>query len=114
MKLLAIFLMIFSININLMGQVSENLDIIKIKTSSECTICKEKIEKALMNNKGIHSSNLNLRTKIVTVEYYKDKIKPDEIRQIISKTGYAADNIPADPTAYNNLPMCCKRRNLKR
>ena len=82
---------------------------IKIKTSSQCYDCKERIEEALAFEKGVKSSTLDLETKIVTVSYKAGKTTPDKIRKAISKVGYDADEVKADLKAYGKLPACCKK-----
>lgn len=84
---------------------------IKIQTSAVCGMCKERIEHDLAFEKGVKSVSLDDETKIVTVGYSPKKTDPDKIRQAISKIGYDADNIPADPVAYEKLPACCKKGN---
>lgn len=95
------FISILSIN----AQVKKE---IQIKTSAQCGMCKDRIEKALSYEKGISSSSLDLKTKVVTVVYNSKKISPDKIRLAISKVGYQADDLKADPFAYEALPPCCK------
>jgi copper chaperone CopZ len=87
------------------AQVAE----IKIKTSATCDMCKETIEKNLAFEKGIKKSVLDVDTKIVTVTYNAEKTSPEKIRQAISKIGYDADEVPADPKAYKKLDDCCKK-----
>lgn len=72
-------------------------------------MCKDRIEQGLAFEKGIKNSELDLETKIATVTYNPAKTSPVEIRKIISKLGYDADTIPADPKAYEKLPPCCKK-----
>ena len=94
----------FVINQNSFGQT----DTLKIKTSSQCGMCKDRIEKTLSYEAGIVTSTLDLTTKEVTVVYKTKKTNPDKIRIAISKVGYQADDFKADPVAYENLPACCK------
>jgi copper chaperone CopZ len=82
---------------------------IDIKTSAQCGMCKETIEKALAFESGVKNSNLNLDTKIVTVKYNPNKTNPDKIKIAISKAGYDADELQADPEAYDKLSPCCKK-----
>ena len=82
---------------------------IKIKTSAVCIECKKPIESALNFAKGVKSSNLDVESKYVTVIYKSEKTDPDKIRLVISKAGYDADSIPADPKAYSRLKPCCKK-----
>ena len=82
---------------------------IKIKTSAMCDMCKESIEKALAFEKGVKSSDLNVDTKVCTVKYDATKTTTDKIKIAISKAGYDADDVKADPKAYNKLSPCCKK-----
>ena len=82
---------------------------VKIKTSSQCEDCKERIEEALAFEKGVRKSELDLETQILTVSYKKGKTTPEKIRKAISKAGYDADDVAADPKAYTKLPACCKK-----
>ena len=85
------------------------LDKIKIKTSSQCDMCKERIEEKLAFEKGVKTFELDLETQIATVSYKKGKTSPEKIRMAISKAGYDADDVAADPKAYSKLPACCKK-----
>ena len=82
---------------------------IKVKTSAQCGMCKETIEKALAFEKGVKSSDLNVDTKVATVKYDPAKTSPDKIKLAISKAGYDADEVKADIKAYNKLSPCCKK-----
>jgi len=84
-------------------------DTIKVKTSSQCGECKEIIEEALAFEKGVKTAELDVETKIVTVTYKKNKTSPEKIRKAISKVGYDADDLTADPKAYSKLDACCKK-----
>ena len=83
--------------------------VIKIKVSSQCGMCKETIEEALAFEKGIKESEVEVDEQIVTVTYRKGKTTPEKIRRAISKAGYDADDVAADPKAYAKLAACCKK-----
>jgi copper chaperone CopZ len=87
---------------------------LKIKTSAVCGQCKDRIEKGMAYEKGIKDINLDVDTKIATVRYNPLKTTPAVIRMAISKLGYDADTIPADPIAYGKLPPCCKKKDVKK
>lgn len=93
----------------LMAQKSDKYAEIKILTSSQCSMCKDAIEKGLSYEKGVKSSDLNVDSKVVTVVYNTKKTNPDKIRQAISAIGYDADNVAANEKAYEKLPKCCKK-----
>jgi len=84
-------------------------DTLMVRTSAQCGDCKNRIEKALAFERGVKSSELDLETKIVTVIYKPGKTTPGKIREAISKSGYDADDVPADAKAYAKLPPCCKK-----
>lgn len=81
---------------------------VKIKTSAQCVMCKDKIEKRLKKEKGVYKVNLDIESKIVTISYDSSLINSDKLRLIISSLGYDADDIKADPLQYEKLPNCCK------
>jgi len=100
--------LLFLISGTAFAQKSTKNEIIKIKTSAQCGMCKDRIETALAYEKGIVKSDLNVDTKILTVTFKPLKITPDKIRELVSKIGYDADQVPADKVAYAKLPACCK------
>lgn len=82
---------------------------IVVKTSVVCGMCKDRVEHDLSFEKGVKSVSVDLDTKNVTVKYDPNKTDPDKLRKAISKIGYDADDITADPEAYEKLPKCCKK-----
>lgn len=101
MKNLIILLSLIT-SINCFGQE------IKIQTSAECNECKVRLEDKLNYTKGVKFAELDLETKIIAVGYSEKKISVDEIKKIISELGYDADEVKANPEAYEKLPACCK------
>lgn len=100
----AIFLLFFTSGIH-----AQSNDTMMIKTSAVCETCKENIEKYLSYEKGIRSSQLDVESKMLTVVYDPKKTEPAKIRQAVTKSGYDADSLKADPKAFNRLPDCCKK-----
>ena len=82
---------------------------IKIKTSAVCGMCEERLETNMAFEKGVKSVELDDKTKVLTIEYKTAKTDPDKLRKAVSKLGYDADDIEADPEAYAKLPACCKK-----
>ena len=91
------------------GFAQKQTEEIKIKTSTQCGMCKTRIETAMAYEKGVVSSDLNLEDKVLTVNYKPGKTTPDKIRKAINMVGYDADETLADPKAYAALPSCCKK-----
>lgn len=103
--LLAIFSLLF-LSVN--AQAEDKWVETKIKTTAQCEMCKERIEKKVNNIKGVKSSDLNLDDKYVTVKFNSEIVNADEIRHAIAKLGYDADEVKKDKNAYSKLPACCK------
>ena len=109
--LLKSFFVILALLFNAYQGVSQGKksEIIVIKTSIVCGMCKDRIEQGLAFEKGIKDVKVDLETKTTTVSYVTLKTNPDQIRKLISKLGYDADSIAADKLAYTKLPACCKK-----
>jgi copper chaperone CopZ len=82
---------------------------VKIKTSAICGMCKARIERNLAFEKGVKEADLDVKTKVVTIKYNPAKTDIDKLKANISKTGYDAEEVAADPVGYNKLPSCCKK-----
>ena len=99
---LALFSLLFAV------AVAGGLETITIKTSAQCGSCKTRIESALKKVDGVKSAKLDLADKSVTVKYDAAVTTPEKIREAISSTGYDADDLKANPGAFEALPACCK------
>jgi cation transport ATPase len=80
-----------------------------IQTSAVCGMCKDRIEGALAFEKGVKSSTLDSETKELTVIFNPTRTSKVQLQRAVSKLGYDADSIPANQSAYNKLPACCKK-----
>lgn len=96
-------------NQSMAQDTKKSSDEVKIKTSAVCGMCKDRIENDLSSEKGVKSVSVGTDTKIATVSYNPEKTDPAKIRIAISKIGYDADDVKADPEAYAKLPGCCKK-----
>ena len=86
---------------------NQSLQEISIPTA-QCGMCTARIDKALSSVDGILKYKVELDDLKVKVKYNNKIISLQQIEQIIAKTGYQANNIPADIDAYNKLAMCCR------
>lgn len=109
MKKVILILFVLSINLLSFGENKKGKETINIKTSAQCGMCKKTIETALSYEKGVKSSSLNLKTKILTVSYNPKKTNPETIKKAINKVGYDADDKLFEQSAYDKLPACCKK-----
>lgn len=83
--------------------------VVQIQTSAVCEMCKETLDKALLPLKGVKKVEMNEETKVLSITFNPKMIQADGIRKAISLAGYDADNVPADPKAYEKLHACCKK-----
>jgi periplasmic mercuric ion binding protein len=88
---------------------------IVIKTTIYCDHCKicescgGRILKQLYNEKGIKDTEVNAKANTITVIYNPTKITAEAIKTKISKLGFDADDVKADPEAVAKLDDCCKK-----
>ncbi len=89
---------------------------ITIKSANlRCWICKDRLEgyidkESKINfESGIAQIKFNLFTSEIKIQYYPDRITPEDIRIIINNAGFDADNEKATETSYKKLPLLCKR-----
>ena len=91
------------------GQTSDKSAELNIRSSVVCAMCKERVEAELIFEKGVKEVTVDLEKKEVKVQYIAKKTTPEQIRTALSKIGYDADDVEADPKAYKKLPACCKK-----
>jgi copper chaperone CopZ len=84
-------------------------DEIKILSNPHCGACKEKIEKALNNVPGVEKSNVDVESKVVTVNYDAGKTKPESLLKTVADLGFTASLIDDNATAGSaKKDKCCK------
>ncbi len=85
-----------------------------IKTTLNCSHCKEcetcglKFKTEMLKIKGVRMYELDDKAMTFTVYYNPKKTNLQNIKEAISKLGYDADDIKADPKGYESLDGCCK------
>lgn len=83
----------------------------QLKTSAVCEMCKARLEKSLAYEKGVQNASLDVPSQVLTVTFRPDKTSLAALQTAVQKTGYDADQLPADSRAYSRLPECCKKTN---
>ncbi|WP_448520016.1 heavy-metal-associated domain-containing protein [Rhodoflexus sp.] len=101
--------LLVSLSSYVFAQTDKDIETVTIKTSSQCEMCKKRIEKEMGLKKGVKSAVLNLDDHTLTVTYQKDKTDPNKLRKALANIGYDADDIAANQKSYNKLPACCKK-----
>ncbi len=89
---------------------------VTIKSANlKCWECKERLEKYLIvENKanmesGLIQWKINLLQGEIKLQYWPDRVDPDNIRIALNNAGFDADSTKAEEDAYKKLPPICKR-----
>lgn len=75
----------------------------------KCETCGNKFQKELYSEAGIKRIEVDPKAMTITVTYDSRKTDIAKIRLSISKLGYDADDIKADPEGIAKLDGCCKK-----
>lgn len=105
MKKIVLFAIVFLFAMQLKAEVQDTL---KIATTAQCEMCKDRIEEAVNKLDGINYVNLDVASAVVSVLFDDEKTSPKEIRKKIASVGYDADDEKKDKRAYKRLPKCCQ------
>lgn len=111
--MIAIAILSITVN-NAMAQKKSKTATAIIKTEIKCDHCKvcetcgKLFDEKLYQLKGIKMVEVNSKDNTIKVVYNSKKISIQQIRESISKLGYDADDIKADPNGYEKLDGCCK------
>ena len=85
-----------------------------IKTAIHCDHCKacetcgDRFNKTLLREKGVQMVELDEKEMTIKVVFNSKKTNLDQVKKAITKLGYDADDLKADPVAYEGLDNCCK------
>lgn len=88
---------------------SKKVEKLTIHSSMMCGMCEDKVSGLVGEIDGVKAHKVNLNKNTVWVKYNTSKTSADAIRTVISKAGFDADGVKADPDAYQKLPACCKK-----
>ena len=114
LKSLLLFVVMIAFSNTAFAQKTKTVQTATIKTVIHCDHCKacetcgEKFNKTLLREKDEQMVELDEKALTVKVVDNSKKTDSDEIKQAITKLGYDADDLKADPVAYEGLDNCCK------
>ncbi len=75
----------------------------------QCETCGDKFNKELYNQNGIKTVEIDPKANTIKVIYDTRKTDLEKIKAYISKMGYDADDVKADPAGIAKLDGCCKK-----
>jgi mercuric ion binding protein len=73
-----------------------------------CETCGMKFKTEMLKIKGVKMYELDDKAMTFTVYYNAKKTNLQKIKEAISKLGYDADEVKADPASVEKLDACCK------
>ena len=80
-----------------------------LATSTVCGTCKSILEEGLKFEKGVIRVTVVPDEKKIILKYRADKTDRMTLKKKITMLGYQADELLADPQAFESLPACCKK-----
>ena len=95
-------------NANAKATTTTTIQKVVIQTNGVCSKCEALFKENVPYFKGVKDYTYDPKTSKMTITYDSKKTNPDMLRQQISKLGYNADNVKADPAARAKLPACCQ------
>lgn len=72
-----------------------------------CEMCQATISASVKKLDGVKIVDVDLTKKVATIGHLPSVTKAD-LQKAIAASGYNADDVLKDSTAYENLPECCK------
>lgn len=84
-----------------------------IEVDGVCGMCKERIEKASIQAKGVKSAIWNVHTHELNLIYNAKKTNLTKIQQSIADSGHDTKAIKAKDEVYDKIDPCCKYRDPK-
>lgn len=74
----------------------------------ECETCGQLFNQKLLRETGVQMVTLDTEKMTIEVIYNSKKTNLSNIKTAISNLGYDADDLKANPEAYEKLDGCCK------
>lgn len=111
-KFLTALLLVFITSVSYSQQKKTEKAVIKTTIHCDhckaCETCGQLFQSNMLKIKGVKMYELDEANATITVFYNTKKTDLATIKTAISKLGYDADEVKADPTAYEKLDGCCK------
>lgn len=106
--LISLFLLGFSTNAVAQSKATAPKDqTVSFKVYGVCDDCKNRIEMAAMDGKGVKKAEWDKQSGILVL-VGTDKMDKQKVANLIAKAGYKSDLAEADPKGYASLPGCCQ------
>ena len=84
-----------------------------IEVDGVCGMCKERIEKASIQAKGVKSAVWSVETHELKLIYNEGKTDLAKIQQSVADSGHDTQDVKAKDEVYEGIADCCKYRDPK-
>ncbi len=91
------------------AEKGKKTETVRIQSSTICDMCEKTIEENMIYEKGVKKVEVDLTTASVSITFDPRKTDPAALRTALTKLGYSADGVAADPAAFAKLPACCQK-----
>lgn len=81
-----------------------------IEVDGVCGMCKERIEKASIQAKGVKSATWSVETHKLDLIYNENKTDLLNIQQSVADSGHDTPDVKAEESVYQSIDSCCKYR----
>ncbi|MFS4417520.1 heavy-metal-associated domain-containing protein [Maribacter sp. 2307ULW6-5] len=81
-----------------------------MEVNGKCGMCKERIEKAALNVKGVKYALWDIPTHQLSLIIDERKTDPMKIKTAIVAVGHDTKELKATDEVYDNIHPCCKYR----
>ncbi len=101
--------MLFGTALSLSAQSdqSKGNQTISFKVYGVCDDCKERIESAAMDSKGVKKAEWDKQSNVLVL-VGSPKMDKMKVAKSVSKAGYHSEYMEADEKAFAKLPGCCQ------
>jgi len=107
MKNIIIILVLLISPVALLAQKDQTIIKDTLEVKGNCSHCKMRIENAA-TLPGVKFAEWEKETHLLQVVYKSAKVSREDIEKSIAAKGHKVGDMPADSSAYENLPACCQ------
>ncbi len=110
MKKIVLVIAVLFIGISASAQKKKKNTKVSFDVDGVCMMCKNRIEKAALNSKGVKYALWNVKTHQLNLIIDERKTDTATVQQNIANVGHDTDTFKAPKEVYDNLHGCCKYR----
>ncbi|MBA6155928.1 hypothetical protein H3Z83_05260 [Tenacibaculum sp. S7007] len=110
MKKLVLVITVLFLSVSMSAQKKKKNAKVSFDVDGVCMMCKNRIEKAALNSKGVKYALWNVKTHQLNLIIDERKTDAATVQQNIANVGHDTDAFKAPKEVYDNLHGCCKYR----